>query len=196
MKTSLHRAGLLTKGGIAVKCIVKQGYSPYMHRTPVGYLIKQTLQVVSPEGEVGRTNVPLTDLIISYADAKEELRLARERFEKKEEASRKRDVQTHTNKEEFTMSNEIKQVVGTGKEKMVATRRLLDPREVNDLALITEMEAKVEPAEKETVMNVAFRDLLWGTPKNKAVVGARLIAYFLLVVPAFLAGINLGKSQP
>lgn len=93
------------------------------------------------------------------------------------------------------MSNEIKQVVGTGKEKMVATRRLLDPQEMKDLALITEMEAKVAPAEKPKVMDVEFRDLLWGLPKNKAVVRARLIAYVLLAVPAYFAGINLGKSQ-
>lgn len=95
------------------------------------------------------------------------------------------------------MSKQIKQVVKAGQERAVVTR-VLSAEDVMDRALIEEMEERVRleemEARKPKVMDVQFRDLLWGLPKNKAVVGARLIAYLLLAVPAYFAGINLGKS--
>lgn len=94
------------------------------------------------------------------------------------------------------MSKQIKQVVGAGEERTVVTR-VLSAEDVMDRALIEEMEERVRleemEARKPKVMDVQFRDLLWGLPKSRAVVGARLIAYVLLAVPAFLAGINQGK---
>lgn len=60
---------------------------------------------------------------------------------------------------------------------------------------MSKVSTEVVKTGKPKVMDVSFRDLLWGLPKNKAVVGARLIAYVLLAVPAFFAGINQGKAQ-
>lgn len=82
------------------------------------------------------------------------------------------------------------------------TSRLLKP--IPDRKLIAELEATrqsprsrvrlvemaQEPA-KPGIGDVTFKELVFGHPKTKQIVAARLILYVLLVVPAFI----LGKQQ-
>lgn len=91
------------------------------------------------------------------------------------------------------------------KTTITHTSRLLKP--VTDRQLIAELEAARQsprsrvallPAEaiqtapaKPGIGDVTFKELMFGHPKTKHIVAARLILYVLLVVPAFI----LGKQQ-
>ena len=55
----------------------------------------------------------------------------------------------------------------------------------------TSVDGFVAPVKKPGIGDVTFKELMFGHPKSKQIVAARLILYVVLVIPAFL----LGKQQ-
>lgn len=55
----------------------------------------------------------------------------------------------------------------------------------------TSVDGLVSPVKKPGIGDVTFKELMFGHPKSKQIVAARLILYVLLVIPAFF----LGKQQ-